>query len=123
MAVNRAPIVRAIFFGAGEPATSLLNPKTSDFDPATVKLQPELDPDGAKKMLDDAGWKVGADGIRQKDGLRASFTVYGIQTTVNSGMTQAVQADLRRIGIDMHVQLWDATVAGASWRRRSSTPS
>jgi ABC-type transport system substrate-binding protein len=111
MAVDRAPIARAVFFGAGEPATALLNPKTTDFDPAILKMQPGLDPEAARKMLDDAGWKAGADGIREKDGQSASFTLYGIQTTVNNGMMQAVQADLRRIGIDMHVQLWDATVA------------
>ena len=111
MAVDRAPIAHAVFFGAGEPADALLNPKTTDFDPATTKLQPSLDPDGARKMLDDAGWKLGSDGIRVKDGVKASFTVYGIQTTLNNGMMQAVQADLHRIGIDMHIQLWDATVA------------
>jgi glutathione transport system substrate-binding protein len=111
MAVDRAPIAHAVFFGAGEPANALLNPKTTDFDPATVKLQPGLDPDAARKMLDEAGWKLGGDGIRVKDGVKASFTVYGIQTTINNGMMQAVQADLHRIGIDMHIQLWDATVA------------
>ena len=111
MAVNRAPIVRAVFFGAGEPATAILNPKTSDFDPAITALQPALDPDAARHDLDAAGWKPGEDGIREKDGQRAVFTVYGIQTAINNGMLQAMQADLRRIGIDMHVQLWDATVA------------
>ena len=111
MAVNRAPIVRAVFFGAGEPATAILNPKTSDFDPAITALQPALAPDAARHALATAGWKPGEDGIREKDGQRAVFTVYGIQTAINNGMLQAMQADLRRIGIDMHVQLWDATVA------------
>jgi glutathione transport system substrate-binding protein len=111
MAVDRAPIARAVFFGAGEPANALLNPKTGDFDPRTIALQPGLDPEAARRMLDDAGWKLGSDGVRVKGEVKASFTVYGIQTTVNNGMMQAVQADLRRIGIDMRVQLWDATVA------------
>ena len=111
MAVNRAPIVRAVFFGAGEPATALLNPRTADFDPATTAMQPGFDPDGARKDLDAAGWKPGEDGIREKDGVRAAFTVYGIQGALTNGMMQAVQADLRRVGIDMRVQLWDATVA------------
>ena len=111
MAVNRAPIAKAVFFGAGEPASAVLNPLTADFDPAITAKQPGFDPAAARKLLDDAGWKPGADGVREKDGLRAQFTLYGIQTTVNNDMMQAIQADLRRIGIDMHVQLWDATVA------------
>ncbi len=111
MAVDRRPIARAVFFGAGDPADAILNPETTDFDPATLKEQPAFDPKQAAQVLDDAGWKMGPDGVRVKDGQRASFTLYAIQTALNSGMAQAVQADLRRIGIDMHVQLWDATVA------------
>ncbi|UPG73812.1 ABC transporter substrate-binding protein [Roseomonas gilardii subsp. gilardii] len=111
MAVNRAPIAKAVYFDAASPADALLNPKVQDFNPATLKEQPKFDIEGAKKLLDEAGWKVGSDGIREKNGQRASFLLYGIQSTLNSGGMQAMQSDLRRVGIDMKIQLWDATVA------------
>ena len=31
------------------------------------------DPEAAKKLLDDAGWKEGSDGIRVKNGQRLTF--------------------------------------------------
>ena len=34
------------------------------------------DPDLANQMLDDAGWTMNGDGIREKDGETASFDVY-----------------------------------------------
>lgn len=111
MAVDRAPIAKAVFFGTGDAADSLLNPKVGDYDASTPKDQPKFDPKAAAQLLDTAGWKLGPDGVRVKDGQRATFTLYGIQTAFNNGMAQAVQADLRRVGIDMKVQMWDATVA------------
>ena len=35
----------------------------------------EYDPDEARKLLDDAGWREGKDGIREKDGVKAAFTL------------------------------------------------
>jgi peptide/nickel transport system substrate-binding protein len=61
-------------------------------------------------VLDAAGWTMGSDGIRAKNGERASFLVYGLATAEARRYLEAIQADLRRVGIDMRVQLWDATV-------------
>ena len=40
------------------------------------EAQVSYDPDGAKQLLEDAGWVPGADGIREKDGtpLHVVFT-------------------------------------------------
>ena len=58
-------------------------------------LQPALgkfafDPDEAKQMLDDAGWMPGADGIREKNGVRASINYL---TTTGSPPRQKCGAD------------------------------
>ena len=111
MAVNRPAIAKAVFFGAGDPADSYLNPNVLDFDPRTGAKLPDFDPAAARKVLDDAGWAPGADGIRAKDGVRASFTLYGISGPQWSRATEAIQADLKRVGIEMKIQLWNATVA------------
>ena len=110
-AVNRPAIARAVFFGAGDPADSYLNPHTLDYDPQSKALLPAYNPDEAKKLLDDAGWVPGSDGIRAKDGQRASFTLYGIRDSSWTRMSEAIQADLHRVGIEMKVQLFDATIA------------
>ncbi|MGX5735431.1 ABC transporter substrate-binding protein [Bosea thiooxidans] len=111
MATNKEAIAKAIFFGKGQTLPSLLNPSVLDYDRSSADKMPKYDPAGAAKLLDAAGWKPGADGIREKDGQKASFTVYGIRNDANPRISEAMQADLRKVGIDMKIQLWDATVA------------
>jgi peptide/nickel transport system substrate-binding protein len=110
LAVNRKAVVQATFFGAADPADAYLNPRVTGYDAEAAKLVPQFNADEARRVLDEAGWKPGADGIREKDGQRASFLLYGLQTSEWRRMGEAIQADLRRVGIDMRVQLWDATV-------------
>jgi peptide/nickel transport system substrate-binding protein len=111
MSVDRAAIAQGVFFGAGDPADTILNPATLDFNPQAKALVPPFDPAAARKLLDEAGWTVGPDGVRVKDGTRASFVVYGIKGEPTDRMVEAVQGDLRRVGIELRIQLYDATVA------------
>ena len=110
LAVNRPAIVQATWFGAAQPADAYLNPNVTGFDPEAARMVPQFNPDEARRVLDEAGWRAGPDGVRVKNGERASFLVYGLQTAEARRYLEAIQADLRRIGIDMRVQLWDATV-------------
>ncbi len=83
MAVDKQAIAKAIFFGKGTALPSLLNPAVLDYDKDTAAKMPKHDPAAAAKLLDEAGWKPGADGIREKDGQKATFTVYGIRNDIN----------------------------------------
>jgi peptide/nickel transport system substrate-binding protein len=62
-------------------------------------------------MLDEAGWRMGPDGVRVKDGQRASFLMYGITNLTNQRSAEIIQQGLRQVGIEMRVQMFDATVA------------
>ncbi|MBW3069524.1 MULTISPECIES: ABC transporter family substrate-binding protein [unclassified Actinomyces] len=67
------------------------------------------DPDAAKQLLDDAGWVEGADGVREKDGQRLSFTFTvpsGTQTTENEA--NLLQSQLSEVGIEMKLDPVDA---------------
>lgn len=111
MAVDKEAIAKAIFFGKGQTLPALLNSSVLDYDKDAAAKMPKHNAAAAAKLLDEAGWKPGADGIREKDGKKATFTVYGIRNDVNPRISEAMQADLRKVGIDMKIQLWDATVA------------
>lgn len=111
MAVNRPAIAKAVFFGAGDAADSYLNPHTLDYDPASKDLLAKFDPAAARKLLDENGWVPGPDGIRAKDGVRASFLLYGISDGQWNRVSEAIQADLKRIGVELKIQLFDATIA------------
>jgi glutathione transport system substrate-binding protein len=110
MAVNREAMVRATWFGTATPMVGNLNPNVTGFDAEAARMAPRFDPDGARRVLDEAGWRMGPDGVRVKDGQRASFLLYALQTQAAQQYLQAVQADLRRVGIEMRIQMWDATV-------------
>lgn len=111
MAVDKEAIAKAVFFGKGQTLPALLNASALDYDRDSAAKMPKYNPPAAVRLLDEAGWKPGADGVREKDGRRAAFTVYGIRNDVNPRISEAMQADLRKIGIEMKIQLWDATVA------------
>lgn len=66
---------------------------TCDIEP------PAFDVEQAKALLDDAGWVVGPDGIREKDGVRATVRVGAI---AGWNETEAVvwASQLKAIGID-----------------------
>ena len=57
----------------------------------------------AKKVLDDAGWKAGADGIRAKDGKRLSLKLLGQQEVPESALI-LIQANLKDVGIDVEIK-------------------
>lgn len=60
------------------------------------------DIEAAKKLLDDAGWVPGADGVREKDGTRLSFAFTlpaGTPTTENEATL--LQSQLKEAGIEM----------------------
>lgn len=69
----------------------------------------EVDAARARQMLDDGGWAAGADGIREKDGVRAAFDLY---YSAGDSVRQALASDFadqcRELGVEV-------TVKGASW--------
>ena len=63
------------------------------------------DPDRAQHLLDEAGWPVGPDGIRRRDGVALSFSADVIAVGAADTMTmQLVQDDLRQVGIRMRLR-------------------
>ncbi|MBI5877266.1 MAG: ABC transporter substrate-binding protein [Chloroflexi bacterium] len=68
-AVNCDEIAKTLLGGLAQCRIDLIN---TPYNNPSLKPFP-YDPAKAKQLLDDAGWKVGADGIRAKDGKRLSL--------------------------------------------------
>ena len=64
-----------------------------------------------KALLDEAGWKPGADGIREKDGMKLAPRVYFTANANSARVAEAIQGYLRKIGVDWRLQPWDLTIA------------
>ncbi|MFX4220759.1 MAG: ABC transporter substrate-binding protein [Thalassobaculum sp.] len=110
LAVDQQALAEGPFFGKAEPATAYVHPGTLDY--AGDAINEGLfgyDPEKAAALLDEAGWKLGDDGFRYKDGQKLELITYSF-TNIWRQITEAVQGDLRKVGVDMQVELFDATV-------------
>ena len=85
------------------------------FIPGKAPVPPSLDygfdynPERAAQLLDEAGWKdTDGDGIRDKDGrkLELDFVVYNSRAELPL-YAEAVQADLKKLGIDIKINTVD----------------
>lgn len=112
IALNRAELTKAVMLGQADPAYTYIDPEAPDFAPSTKGIIKE-DVNRAKKLLDDAGWKPGPDGIRVKDGVKLAPIVYIPQVTYFPRMTEAIQGYMRKIGVDWKIVALDSTIMPA----------
>src|SRR5439155_14210034 len=69
------------------------------------------DPELAKKMMAEAGWTPGPDGVLAKNGQRFAFTlITNNGNEVRRDIVTLVQADLKKIGIDVKVEIYEWAV-------------
>ncbi|MFF2841326.1 ABC transporter substrate-binding protein [Paenarthrobacter sp. NPDC057981] len=111
-AINREEITKTLLTEADQPAKGILSHTTPYFKDYSSLLA--HDPDGAKKLLDDAGWNPGADGIREKNGEKLSFKVTYWQSPKE--VLELVQQQLKAIGVDLQLKfttIADVTAAQA----------
>jgi peptide/nickel transport system substrate-binding protein len=110
LAIGRKNLTDAITFGVADPAYTFVAPQATDFDKSLPLSEPADGAAQARKILDEAGWKVGSDGFRYKDGKKLSLTLYSFNGYWKE-IAEAAQGDLRSVGIELVIQLFDATVA------------
>ena len=99
--VDRAAIQEQIYGRHGQATANYLNAPPA-FRSRNTRW--EFNPEKAAKVLDDAGWKRGGDGVRTKDGQRLRML---FQTSINSPRqkTQAVvKQAAAKIGIELEVK-------------------
>ncbi|MDD9900460.1 MAG: peptide ABC transporter substrate-binding protein [Alphaproteobacteria bacterium] len=118
-AIDREGLNTALFDGQQKIAHSNINPLDTVYDP-NVTLYP-YDPAKAEALLDEAGWKRGADGLRAEgNGRRLSITLYSTAgNKTRATVAQAIQSYWQKIGIDAHIQMLPARVLfGEIMRKR-----
>ncbi|WP_377842119.1 ABC transporter substrate-binding protein [Bosea sp. UC22_33] len=116
LAIDEGAIADTIFFGEAEAANAYFSKATLDFNPDMKLGAFRYDPARAKALLDEAGWVAGATGVRMKDGKPLSLNFYGFTGDANRQMAEAIQGDLRKIGVDLKVELYDATIVWGKLR-------
>jgi peptide/nickel transport system substrate-binding protein len=108
-AMDKKSIIDAIYYGLPTPTESFLPRQSWAFNPDLPKQV--YDPAKARQILDAAGWKPGAGGIREKNGMRLAFA--NSTTAGNHVREQAqelLQQTWREIGVDMQIKNMPAAV-------------
>ena len=105
--VDRKGVEEFIYGRAGLATANFLN-APEKFNSKNTSF--EFNVDKANKILDDGGWKRGADGIREKDGKKLKYV---FQTSIN-GPRQKTQAIIKqacqKAGIDLELKSVVASV-------------
>ena len=107
--IDRKTIIKNAFNGEGKPSVNF----TDNLPWASTETYDDNQVDEAKKLLDEAGWKEGSDGIREKDGVRCSFDVIAPGNDEDRyKLATAVAESAKNLGIEIKVrnESWDVAV-------------
>ena len=108
MAIDRSILVEVGYGAGGAPACNIVPAPAAWASDNTGCIAQDME--GAKALLDEAGWVVGADGIREKDGMKLNILY---QTTVNP-VRQDFQALIKdwwtELGVNVELKAIDPSV-------------
>ncbi|MBU8880690.1 ABC transporter substrate-binding protein [Bacillus sp. FJAT-29790] len=99
LAIDREAIVKGMLAGKGEAA---YGPLQKSWANAPQKDMYSYQPEKANKLLEDAGWKKGSDGVLVKDGKRLEFDLVSpISDPVRVALANVVAEQLKPLGISV----------------------
>jgi len=107
-AINQQEILDSVYGGVGAVANQFL---ISSLPESTVdpKYLISYDPARSARLLDEAGWVMGADGVRAKDGVPLQVSLWTQSDSVFRRLTEVVQAELKAVGIGSEITNFDSS--------------
>lgn len=103
--VDRQEMIDHVLNGYGSPAYSVCDQMPWYNSASEVTYDPEK----AKSLLDEAGWKTDEDGIREKDGVKAELNLlYATGDSVRQALAADFADQLKELGIS-------CTLEGVGW--------
>jgi peptide/nickel transport system substrate-binding protein len=99
LAIDRQRIVAVAVHGYGEPSSEPI-PRTH---PYAQPSDPILDTARADSLLDAAGWRLGADGVRHRGAQALAFELLTVGSADNAA-EQLIQSDLARVGARVEIR-------------------
>lgn len=103
--IDRQEMIDNVLNGYGTPAYSICDQLPWYNEASEV----EYDPEGAAALLDEAGWTMGEDGVRTKDGARAELNLlYANGDSVRQALAADLANQLGELGIA-------CTIEGVGW--------
>jgi len=109
LAIDRQILVDAGYGPAGQVSCNVL-PAPAIYASTANDACKTQDIDAANKLLDDAGWVRGGDGIRAKDGVRISILYQTSTNSVRQGTQALIKQMWSQIGVETELRNIDAAV-------------
>ncbi|MGN6175011.1 MAG: ABC transporter substrate-binding protein [Streptosporangiaceae bacterium] len=112
-AIDRQAIVKTSMLGYGQPGSSIIGPATGHWYNPAIK-PPPFDLAKANQLLDQAGYKMGPNGLRVANGHPMSYTVIVPDDLANAyeqRSFQIMQGDFKKIGVRLTEKTLDPSAA------------
>ncbi len=114
--IDRKKIIHDITHDVHVPGYSVEANLSWAYEPDVAHY--DYDPAKAEQLLDEAGWKPGPDGVREKDGQKLAFSLNTVAGGKNGEATETlVQQDLRAVGIDASIKNYPAALFFAPYQQ------
>lgn len=108
LAINQKEILDNVYGGVGQVADTFLISGLPESKVAS-EYRISFDPDKANALLDKAGWKMGDDGVRMKDGKPLEVDLWTQSDSIFRRLTEVVQAELKTVGIKGDIATFDSS--------------
>jgi ABC-type transport system substrate-binding protein len=109
MAIDVDELIRYVLYGEGQRVSGPYYASTVFYNPRTPLVP--YDPEGARRLLAEAGWTPGPDGILQKDGERLAFKlITNNGNPARRAIMTIAQDAWKRLGVDVVTQAFEWTV-------------
>ncbi|MEO1549612.1 MAG: peptide ABC transporter substrate-binding protein [Pseudomonadota bacterium] len=109
LAIERSILVEAGYGSAGQVTCNVL-PAPAAYNSTNNDWCKTQDVEAAKALLDGAGWVPGADGVREKDGVRLSVLFQTSTNSVRQGTQALIKQMWAEIGVETELRNIDASV-------------
>ncbi|MFK3779717.1 peptide ABC transporter substrate-binding protein [Agrobacterium sp. NPDC089420] len=110
LAIDRDVIDEAGYGEAGKPTCNIVPAPEAVASTKNDSWCLKQDVEGANKLLDDAGWVKGADGIRAKNGVKLSFLYQTSTNSVRQATQELVKDMWSQIGVASELRNVSASV-------------
>ncbi|GAA4854912.1 peptide-binding protein [Paenibacillus vulneris] len=115
MAIDRQGIVDNVAEGQGKLVNSQTSPSYWNFTDNVPKFP--YDPEKAKKLLEEAGWKDSdGDGILDKNGQKFEFEMQTVQgNKVREKAVTVIQQQLKKVGVSVQPRVVEGSAFTKNW--------